>query len=87
MEPIIRGEPDRSPNTRETEAVYIDIYLCMILHGNDSMRMLRHHVVDLTVTGKGCHQGRLKVNRGSAVWLKLKGLRQIKICVVEHAVG
>ena len=30
----------------------IFIYLCVILHGNDSMRMLRYHVVDLTVTGK-----------------------------------
>ena len=49
-----------------------------------SVRMLRHHMVDLTVTGKGCHQGRSKVNCGNAVWLKL---RQIKICVVEDAVG
>ena len=63
----------------------------MILQGNDSMRMLRHHVVDLTVTGKGRHQRRSKVkseNRGSAVWwLELKGLRRIQICVVERAIG
>ena len=52
---FIRGKPERAPNTRETGSgvyIYIYIYLCAILHGNDSMRMLRHHMVDLTVTGK-----------------------------------
>ena len=48
----------------------IYIYLCVILHGNDSMRMLRHHVVDLTVIGKGRPR-----NHGSAVWLELKGYK------------
>ena len=52
-------------NTQETGSgvyiYYIFIYLCVILHGNDSMRMLRHHVVDLNVTGKGRHQRRSKV--------------------------
>ena len=53
---LIRGEPERAPNTREARSgvyiyiyiyIYIFIYLCVILHGNDSMHMLRHHVVDL----------------------------------------
>ena len=50
---LIRGESERAPNTRETGSgvcihiyIYIYIYLCVILHSNDSMRMLRHHVVD-----------------------------------------
>ena len=40
---IVRGEPRIH---EKPEAVYIIIYLCMILHSNDSMRMLRHRVVD-----------------------------------------
>ena len=44
---IIRGEPERALNAKEPEAVYIYIYLCMILHGNDPMRMLNHHVLEL----------------------------------------
>jgi hypothetical protein len=50
---VIWGEPERAPNTRETGSgvyIYLFIYLCVILHSNDSMRMLRHHV--LTVIGK-----------------------------------
>ena len=48
---IIWGEPERAPNTRETGSgvyiyVYIYIYLCVILHSNNSIRMLRHHMVD-----------------------------------------
>ena len=41
--------------------IYIFIYLCVILQGNDSMLMLRHHVVDFTITGKDRHQRRSKV--------------------------
>ena len=26
--------------------IYLFIYLCMILHGNDLMRMLNYHVLD-----------------------------------------
>ena len=68
-------------------------YLCVILQGNDLMRMLRYHVVDLNVTGKGRHQRRSKV-RSAELWQcsvaraqGLKGLRQIQICVVERAIG
>ena len=42
---IIRGEPERAPNTRETgSGVYLFIYLYVILHGNDLMCMLKQHV-------------------------------------------
>ena len=42
---IIWGEPEQAPNTRETgSGVYLFIYLYVILHGNDLMRMLKHHV-------------------------------------------
>ena len=65
---VIRGEPERAPNTRETGSgvyiyiyIYLFIYLCMILQGNDSMRMLRYHVVDFTMTDKDRHQRRSKV--------------------------
>ena len=51
---MIWGEPKRAPNTRETgSGVYIYIYiyiylfiLCVILHGNDLMRMLNHHALE-----------------------------------------
>ena len=46
---IILGEPERVPNTRETGSgiyIFIFMYLCVILHSNDSMPMLRHDVVD-----------------------------------------
>ena len=48
---IIRGEPERAPNTRETGSgvyifIYLYIYLCVILYGNDQMRMLNHHVLE-----------------------------------------
>ena len=49
---LIRGEPEQAPNIRETgSGVYIYIYsifiyLCVILHGNDLMRMLNHHVLE-----------------------------------------
>ena len=46
---LIRGEPERAPNTRETGSgvhIYLYIYLCVILHGNDLMRMLNHHVLE-----------------------------------------
>ena len=50
---LIRGEPERAPNTRETGSgvyiyIYLFIYLCVILHahGNDLMRMLNHHVLE-----------------------------------------
>ena len=39
---------ERALNTREPEAVYIYtfIYLCVILHSNDLMRMLKHHMLE-----------------------------------------
>ena len=45
---IIQGEPEQAPNTRETgRGIYIYFfYLCMILHGNDPMRMLNHHMLE-----------------------------------------
>ena len=61
----------------------IYIYLCVVLHGNDSMHMLRHHVVDLTVTGKGHHQRRLKV-RFAESWQCSVAQAQIQICIVER---
>ena len=71
---IIRGEPKRAPNTRETGSgeyiyniLYLFIYLCVILHGNDLMHMLRHHVIDLTMIGKGRHQRRSKV-KSAELW-------------------
>ena len=44
---IIRGEPERAPNTRETGSgvyifIYIFIYLYVILHSNDLLRMLNN---------------------------------------------
>ena len=54
------------------EAVYI--YLCVILHSNHSMCMLRYHVVDCLlrlakVVINAVDESR---SRGSAVWLELK---------------
>ena len=49
---IIRGEPEQAPNTRETGSsvlyiiIYLFIYLCVVLHGNDLMRMLNHHLLE-----------------------------------------
>ena len=71
---IIRGKPERAPNTQETgSGVYICIYLCVILHSNDTMCMLKHHMLDSSVTGKGHHQRSRSIDRGSAAWLELQG--------------
>ena len=50
---VIRGEPERAPNTQETGSgvyifylLYLYIYLCVILHSNDLMCMLNHHVLE-----------------------------------------
>ena len=43
---IIRGALSESRMHEKPEAVYIYIYLCVILHGNDLMRMLNHHVLE-----------------------------------------
>ncbi len=42
---IIRGKP-RIHKKPEAEYIYIYIHLCVILHSNHSMRMLRYHMVD-----------------------------------------
>jgi hypothetical protein len=71
---LIRGEPERAPNTQESGSsvylyIYIHIYinLYVILHSNDSMLILRQHV--LTVIGKGRRQPsrRSCQNRSAAV--------------------
>ena len=71
--------------------LYLYIYLCVILHGNDSMRMFRHHVVDLQWQVKvviNADRRSNPPNRGSAVWwFELMGLRRIQICVMERAIG
>ena len=73
--------------------LFLFIYLCVILHGNDSMRMLKHHVVDLTVIGNSRHQHSSKV-KSTESWQcsvvahdKLKGLSRIQICVVKRVFG
>ena len=47
---IIRGEPEQASNTQETGSgsihIYIFIYLWVILHGNDLMHMLKHHLLE-----------------------------------------
>ena len=63
------------------EAVYI--YLCVILHSNDSMHMLRLHVVDpLLWLVKVVINTVESQNYGSAVLLK-----DDKICIMERAIG
>ena len=51
------------------------------------MRMLRHHVVDLTVIGKGRHQRRSKVKSAEAWQCSVARAQGIQICVVERAIG
>ncbi len=48
------ASPEYMRNRKWCIFIYIFIYLYMILHSNDSMRMLRYHV--LAVIGKGRHQ-------------------------------
>ena len=48
---LIRGEPEYTRNQK-----WCIIYLCVILHGNDLMHMLKHHVYDENGKGRQYHR-------------------------------